>query len=238
MKIYARQKNFQDILHSFRLESVALRSFFGYTDIENVFIRNNPMTTDQVIFAGVDISSGRKPVTFAALDMDLNIFMLEKWSLVQSVSCLKDYENILLLINSPVRKSEHNASDDFKGKILQAGFSPVSKNDPRQWAETDTQKCFLALCENELLPRRSLEGRIQRALILYGEGLQIPDPMDFFEEITRHKLMHGILPMENLHSLKELDALVAAYIAWIAVNRPSQVELLPENSALPKSVES
>jgi hypothetical protein len=219
------------------MESVALRSFFGYTDIENVFIRNNPMTTDQIVFAGVDISSGRKPVTFAALDMDLNIFMLEKWNLVECVSCLKDYENILLVINSPARTSQHSASDDFKGKIFQAGFGPMSKNDPRQWVETDTQKSFLTLCENELLPRRSLEGRIQRALILYAEGLQIPDPMDFFEEITRHKLLQGILPMENLHSAKELDALIAAYVAWIAVNRPNQVELLPQNIVLPRRVE-
>lgn len=218
--------------------SVALRFFFDYTDIEKAFIRKNPMTTDQIIFAGVDISSGRKPVTFAALDMDLNIFMLEKWSLVECISYLKDYENNLLIINSPVRKSGHNASDDFKREILQAGFGPLSKNNSRQWAETDTQKSFLALCENELLLRRSLEGRIQRALILYGEGLQIPDPMDFFEEITRHKLMRGILPMENLHSAKELDALIAAYVAWIAVNKPNQIELLPENFVLPRRVES
>ncbi len=190
------------------------------------------MTTDLIIFAGADISSGRKPVTFAALDMDLNIFMLEKWSLAESVSCLKEYENILLVINSPARKSEHTASDDFKGEILQTGFGPVSGNDPRQWAETDTQKCFLALCENGLLPRRSLEGRIQRALILYGEGLQIPDPMDFFEEITRHKLLQGILPMGNLHSVKELDALIAAYMAWMTVNRPKHINL-KDNLILP-----
>ncbi len=228
---------FQDILHSFRMEFVALPFFFGYTDIENVFIRNNPMTTDQIIFAGVDISSGRKPATFAALDLDLNIFMLETWSLVECISCLKDYENFLLVINSPVRKSKHNASDDFKREILRAGFGPVSRNGPRQWAETDAQKSFQALCENELLPRRSLEGRIQRALILYGAGLQIPDPMDFFEEITRHKLLHGILPVENLHSLKELDALIAAYVAWMDVNKSNQVELLPQNIVLPKRVE-
>jgi len=183
------------------------------------------MTTDQIIFAGVEISSGRKPVTFAALDMALNIFMLEKWGLVECLSYVKDYENILLIINSPVRKSGHSASDDFKREILQAGFGSVSKNVSRQWAETDAQKCFLALCENELLPRRSLEGRIQRALILHGEGLQIPDPMNFFEEITRHRLMHGILPMENLHSPKELDALIAAYVAWMTVNRPKQIDL-------------
>jgi hypothetical protein len=88
---------------------------------------------------------------------------------------------------------------------------------------TDAQKCFLALCGNELFARRTLEGRIQRALILYDEGLQIPDPMDFFEEITRHKLLRGILPLENIHTSKELDALVAAYMAWMTVHRPNQV---------------
>ncbi|MGZ9226270.1 MAG: hypothetical protein ACXW4M_12030, partial [Anaerolineales bacterium] len=64
--------------------------------------------------------------------------------------------------------------------------------------------------------------RIQRALVLYDQGLQINDPMEFFEEITRYKLIQGILPLENLYASKELDALVAAYIAWMTVNKPGQ----------------
>ena len=48
---------------------------------------------------------------------------------------------------------------------------------------------FSALLHKKLLSRRTLEGRIQRALVLYDQGLQINDPMEFFEEITRYRLI-------------------------------------------------
>ena len=44
-----------------------------------------------------------------------------------------------------------------------------------------------------------------------------------FEEITRYKLVQGILPLENLPSSKELDALAAAYLAWMNFTRPGQI---------------
>jgi predicted RNase H-like nuclease len=51
----------------------------------------------------------------------------------------------------------------------------------------------------------------------------IKDPMEFFEEITRHRLMKGVLPMEFIYSAEELDALVAAFTAYLTVNQPSEV---------------
>jgi hypothetical protein len=64
---------------------------------------------------------------------------------------------------------------------------------------------------------------LQRELILYEHRVGIKDPMDFFEEITRHKLMLGILPMELVHLPEQLDALAAAYTAWLASNKPAEV---------------
>jgi hypothetical protein len=183
------------------------------------------MASDHIIFAGVDISSGRKPVTFTALDPDLNIVALVNWSIADAIASLKEYSQVWVAVNSPDRKAMAAHSTDFKNKLVHAGYKFMSHDGPYRWMETDSQKCFQALCDKDLLPRRTLEGRIQRELILYEEGLQIHDPMEFFEEITRHKLMQGILPIENLHSSKELDALVAAYIAWRAVQRASLVNL-------------
>jgi len=82
-----------------------------------------------------------------------------------------------------------------------------------------------------------LEGRIQRALILYKERLQIPDPMNFFEEIMRHRLRQGIIPLENFYSARALDAPITAYVAWGIVKHPSQIELSPKNFALLKPME-
>jgi hypothetical protein len=47
-----------------------------------------------------------------------------------------------------------------------------------------------------------------------------------FEEITRHRLMHGILPLDTIYSPGELDALVAAYTAWLAGTHPEQITSL------------
>ena len=73
------------------------------------------------------------------------------------------------------------------------------------------------------LPRRSLEGRLQRALVLYDQALRIEDPMEIFEEITRFKLIKGVFRLENVYASKELDALAAAYLAWMVVNRPERI---------------
>ena len=42
-------------------EMVALPTFFGYTDSEPFDERNSMMTSDSIIFAGVEVFSGRKP---------------------------------------------------------------------------------------------------------------------------------------------------------------------------------
>jgi hypothetical protein len=75
-------------------------------------------------------------------------------------------------------------------------------------------------------PKNSLEGRVQRQLVLYESKLDISDPMEFFEEITRHRLLKSQLPTQHLYSAAELDALVAAYNAWLAALYPSKVEIL------------
>ncbi len=76
------------------------------------------------------------------------------------------------------------------------------------------------------LPKGTLEGRLQRQLVLFAENLRIPDPMDFFEEITRHRLLQGVLPQEKLYTSAELDALAAAFTAWLAANHPERLSLL------------
>ncbi|HLO29511.1 MAG TPA: hypothetical protein VK249_10270 [Anaerolineales bacterium] len=179
------------------------------------------MPSDQTVFAGVELSAGSKPVTFAALDNDLNIVRLEKWNILEVLSCLSDYEEISLAINMPTHAPEVYL--DFKKKLAQAGFKPYArKSHPRQWWQTNAQDCFLALIGQNLLPRHSLEGRLQRALILYEQGVQIEDPMEIFEEITRYKLLQGLLPFEKIYSSRQLDTLAAAYVAWLV---PNQTEL-------------
>jgi hypothetical protein len=92
----------------------------------------------------------------------------------------------------------------------------------RQRLETNPHAVFCILLGQVPLPKPSLEGRLQRQLALHGQGEGIPDPMDFFEEITRHKILRGALPMEFVYLPEELDALAAAFMAWAVVNRPEE----------------
>jgi predicted nuclease with RNAse H fold len=104
------------------------------------------------------------------------------------------------------------------------GFKPYGTDGAGcQVLETHPFACYCVLAENIPFPKPTLEGRLQRQLILNDKGLRIKDAMDFFEEITRFKLMRGILPKDVLYSPEQLDVLVAAYTAWLAANRPGDV---------------
>lgn len=91
---------------------------------------------------------------------------------------------------------------------------------PRQWLETHSEAGFWCLGGKELLPANTLEGRLQRQLILYEQELPVSDPMRFFEEVTRFRLLNGILPSENILAAAELSAMMAAYMAWLSAFQP------------------
>jgi len=109
-------------------------------------------------------------------------------------------------------------------KLEKMGFKTFPENGAgRQMMETHPHACFCVMSGGSPLSKPSLEGRLQRQLLLHDHGLRINDPMDFFEEITRYKLAKGIWPMELLYLPEQLDALVASYTAWLAVNKPEKV---------------
>jgi predicted nuclease with RNAse H fold len=113
---------------------------------------------------------------------------------------------------------------DFYRILEELGYKPFpSINTTHQWLETHPQAAYCALLGQILLPKPTLEGRLQRQLVLYEQNLGIKDPMEFFEEITRHRFLKGVLPMEIIYSAEELDALVAAFTAYHVVFQPTQV---------------
>jgi len=194
--------------------------------------------TDELIFAGIDFSSGRQPVTFATLDDTLNIILLEKYEVAHVIAHLKQYGKLSLAVNIPSTKIQQGIHSGFQKNIAQTGLRPyTAKAAPKQLLETNAQDCFRTLIGKAPLPRRTFGGRVQRALILYDQGMRINDPMDFFEEITRHHMLSGVFPNELLYSASELEALAAAYIAWLAVNEPGQVTIMGNGLVLPKEPE-
>ena len=196
------------------------------------------MMTSNSTFAGIHFSYGRKPFTLALLDDDLDLIMHPKCDMEEVSALLSEPDSVTVCVtaNSSFRSARSaNTNSMFYEQLEKLSFRPYpAKNGTRQWFKVNANETFATLLQKKLLSRRTLEGRIQRGLILYDQGLQIDDPMEFFEEITRYRLIQGILPLENLYTSKELDALVAAYVAWVTVNRPGQIEMLPDNMVLPK----
>ena len=193
------------------------------------------MSTIDFIFAGIDISSGRKPITYGVLDHDLKVVLLERCDIGYVLAHLEQHKKALVGVNllsrgkSVSSHSRQKIYDNIRKKIIQAGLKPyLTSNAPKQWVETNPLECFRSLSGQIPQSRRTLVGMLQRALILYDEGLQIGDPMQFFEEITRHHLLAGVMPVELLYSASELDALAAAYITWMLSNKPVQVDLTRE----------
>lgn len=112
-------------------------------------------------------------------------------------------------------------------QLEKMGYTEFLRSDSdRQVMEVYPHACYTVLLERIPLAKDTLEGRIQRQLILYERKVRVSDPMLVFEEITRFKLLHGILPLEDLLVTDELDALVAAYTAWLALTQPQAVTTL------------
>jgi hypothetical protein len=118
----------------------------------------------------------------------------------------------------------------FYQKLLAMGYIcyPEGGEATHQWMETHPHAAFCVMLGQAPLQKHSLEGRLQRQLILHEVGVGIPDPMNFFEEVTRHRLLKGLLPVDHLYQPGQLDALSAAYTAFAAAKHPDQIILIGE----------
>ncbi len=116
-------------------------------------------------------------------------------------------------------------------RLRELGFVPLSGEpdpDERALLEVNPQACYTVLLKRRPFGKRSLEGRMQRQLVLYLEGLDLPNPLHALEEITRHHLLSGQLPLGDLLSHQALDALMAAYTAFLASKHPERTAQLGE----------
>jgi hypothetical protein len=112
-------------------------------------------------------------------------------------------------------------------RLAAFGYIPFPSEDSARYnLETQADAIFWRLLDGKDPLPSSLEGRIQRQLILHEHQLHVPDAMDFFLEITRFKLMQGDLPDQEIYTFDELNALASALIAWQAAYQPSQIQLL------------
>lgn len=109
-------------------------------------------------------------------------------------------------------------------KLEKMGFKKYPNGEvPHQLLEAQPHAAFCVMAGSVPQSKPSLEGKIQRQLLLFEAGVRIKDPMDFFEEITRHKMLKGDWPLDLLYLPEQLDALVAAYTAWLSIHKPENI---------------
>ena len=110
--------------------------------------------------------------------------------------------------------------------LRDAGYVDYPRTGRRRLFETYPHAAFTALAKGRPYPKNSLEGLLQRQLLLYEEGIDLPDPMRTLEEWTRHRLLKGQLDLADVHNHDELDALVAAYTAFVLVREPQHITVV------------
>jgi hypothetical protein len=112
--------------------------------------------------------------------------------------------------------------------LREAGFVTYAPNAAaeRQVLEVHPHACYTVLLGHVPLRKDTLEGRLQRQLMLYREGVDVLDPMDALEELTPHRLLAPTFDLPGLRDHDALDALAAAYTAYLAACRPEQVTLV------------
>jgi hypothetical protein len=117
-------------------------------------------------------------------------------------------------------------------ELSKRGFmeGATARESPRFLLATRPAACAAVLLGRLPFGRATLEGRIQRQLLLIREKVALPDPMDSLEEMTAHHLLSGRLSLRGILKREELDALLAAFTAWRAVCLPETVTWLGRNS--------
>jgi hypothetical protein len=146
-----------------------------------------------------------------------------------------EYE--LKRLNLPTYQTPHDESSapkwmqtsfrlfEYLKKLNYSNYSPSIDAD-LQVMEVLPEVSFRAWVDGAILPKNTFYGRMQRQLILYDRGIHLPDPMDFFEEITRFKIRQGILPANTILNNGTLSALGAAYMAWQTRHEPEKIALV------------
>lgn len=121
------------------------------------------------------------------------------------------------------------AGFELYAALKQAGFEPYAPDSPapRQLMEVHPHACYTVLLGRVPLPKATLEGRLQRQMVLYRARLGgVPDPLMALEELTPHALLAGEIQLPGLLDHDALDALAAAYTAYLAAHDPPAITLV------------
>jgi len=202
------------------------------------------MSIQFTTFIGVEVSPDRvHPFTFAALDEEMVIRALGHGKINDAYAFLAGQSNALAAINlveyelleRGINVPRTPNTKKKSPRWMKLGFHLFEELDKlgyeiypnlaaeKQFFECQGEASFWNLLGHSPLKEGTLEGCLQRQVVLFLAGLPVPDAMDFFEEITRHRLLNNQLPMDRVYSASELNALIAAYTAFLSGTQPDKV---------------
>ncbi len=100
--------------------------------------------------------------------------------------------------------------------IRQLGYRNLDLSESsRTFFETQSDAAYWLATGAMPYDSRSLEGRLQRQLLLCEFGFPLKEPMAFLEEFTRFRLRTSQVPMSYIQPAHELRALMSAATAWL-----------------------
>lgn len=229
-----------------------------------------------VVYIGVDPSSGNRPLRYAALDHELKLVALDEVDLESLLAFISSLDLAIVAVDAPQGPNKGLMKEpsvrehynlrpggetweawrvceyELRSRNIRLYNTPQDPAQARGWVQSGFDLFrrletlgFRAFIQGEeahkrmliearshagytvLLERRpflkdTLEGRLQRQLVLYLEGVDLDNPMHALEEITRHHLLTGHLPLERLHEPESLDAMMAAYTAFLVGRHPDR----------------
>lgn len=100
----------------------------------------------------------------------------------------------------------------------------------RRLLEAHPHAAFTTLVGRRPYTKTSFEGMVQRQLVLYDNGIEVADAMYVFQEWTRHRLLTGQVNMGKVHTYNELDAMIAAYTAFLVEREPHETTSVGDSS--------
>jgi predicted nuclease with RNAse H fold len=228
------------------------------------------------VFIGIDPTAGRRPMSFAVLNDDLDLLQRGLGSLEAVLDVVRAYPAAVGAVDAPQSPNAGHMKDPARRQSyglppdslkwanfkvceyelrrrglklyntpgeeataptwMQTGFKLYAalraegyqvyrpgQAAPKQYLEVHPHATYATLLGHLPLRKDSLEGRMQRQILLFRENVDVPDPMQVLEEITRHHLLEGQLNLPTLFTHDDLDALASAYTAYIAFRHVDRV---------------
>ncbi len=203
------------------------------------------MTAQPAVYIGIEPGSSRKAGALVVLDDHQTIQAQGSGDLAGVLAFTAGVVSAVVAVNAPAQAgavendmleqgvwpyqppAALRCGQELHRRLAGMGYLAFPTPDsPRQILQAPAEAAYRSLLEQRPLEPHTLEGRLQRQLVLADCGVKVPDAMDFFEEITRRRLLRGLLPLDNIFSADELNALICAHVAWRAARQPEGLRWL------------